>query len=120
PRVHRAGRGTDPRLRLAQPSCRSGTAGGGRDAAGIAHCGAGGRATEIHKGKDEIEDMKCGVRNAECGIARGVRSSMAALDWTLARTIPHSAFRIPHSCDKFHNLPPAPPWPPIQFSAPAS
>ena len=27
-----------------------------------------------------------------------------ALGWTLARTIPHSAFRIPHSCDNLHNL----------------
>src|SRR2546425_5764128 len=43
------------------------------------------------------------MRNAE--LQDGLRSHRPASGTTLARAIPHSAFRIPHSCDKFHKLP---------------
>src|SRR3989441_4538547 len=43
------------------------------------------------------------MRNAE--LQDGLRSHRPASGTTIARSIPHSAFRIPHSCDKFHKPP---------------
>src|SRR3989442_8118569 len=43
------------------------------------------------------------MRNGE--LQDGLRSHGPASGTTIARSIPHSAFRIPHSCDKFHKPP---------------
>ncbi len=83
------------RLRVHQPSRGGGAACGGYDPAGIADGGGARRASEIHKRKDEVAHIKCGVRNSECGIAREVRFWVAGTG--LDACTGHSALRIPHS-----------------------
>src|SRR2546426_10049935 len=86
-----------PRLRLDQPPGGGGAACGGNDAAGATGGGAARSAPAIHKRKDAVAGMKCGMPNqpnAECGIRNAECTGEVV---RRANLHCNSAFRIPNS-----------------------